>query len=611
MCNRPDKKTFRKRTLFIIAAALTAILLLIILLGYREKEYGGNPEDQSASVHEPVTILTGGMDYTEFEKKLKKAYPEIKLKFVSYCGNDTKSHMLYTLEAGDAPDIYTTTYPLSEETQRENLIDMSAEIEVKDYNLAQLSETQINGAIYLLPSNFNILGIYYNKTLMEENGWEVPQNFEGMKQLVHEIKEKGLNPSLVECELPGSNFSYLFDIANTDFLYTPKGIEWKNRFLKGEAAAKGSWEETIAYVQEWIDCGLLAHNCGESGDSGKIEEFYKGNTVFYFTREFDRFTQNEDGTGDCYGIMPWLSKDGESNLYVKVVNRYYGLNKRLLEKGNEQKYEDAKKVLKFIFSDEGQKSLADAKEGVFVEGLRNAKISEDSPFFEAQNMLKKGFYVPITYRGWENKILDIDRICEEWFSGRCTGEDVINALDELGMQSRNIDDDENAVKVKDDFSLEQTGRLVARVMAEETGADIGIISLGAYRNGEENPYGVNGKLYKGSITEERGNTILPAADYDGIAVMMLSGKEIKEMMNTGFDLYGNNKNYPYVCFIKNGKPLVDYFEYVVAINVDGYTEETGRQGQARSTDKNLVSALSSFLEKNKELNPKDYNEQQI
>lgn len=610
MHKKTKHSIFIKKTLS-RAAAVLLVISLAAGFGGCDKSSSSLQETQSKSQHEPITILTGGMDYTEFEKKLKKAYPEINLEFVSYCGNDTKSHMLYTLESGDAPDIYTTTYPLSEETQKENLINLAAEIDIDEHNLARLWETQIDGELYLLPSNFNILGIYYNKTIMEENGWSVPENFEEMKSLVAKIKAKGLNPSIVESELPGANFSYLFDIANTEFLYTPKGIEWKNNFLNGKTTAEGYWEETVAYVQEWIDCGLLTDDYGHYSDTEKLEKFYEGDTVFYFAREFDRFTQNEDGTGDCYGIMPWLSKDGETNLYVKVVNRYYGLNKRLLEDGNEQKYDDAKKVIEFMFSEEGQKSLADAKEGVFDSGLKNAKLTEESPFFEAQETVNRGFYAPITYKGWESMILTIDKACREWFLGECTGADVIKALDIANVQSREIGPEEGAAEVKENFTLEQTGRLVAAVMAEETGADVGIISLGAYRDGKENPYGVNGKLYKGYINEERGYTILPGADYDDIAVMMLSGKEIKSMMKTGFDPYGNNQKYPYVCYVRNGNTLVDDFEYAVAVNMNGYSREMGEKGEAQNTGIDLMTALSSFLEKNQVLNPKDYGEKKI
>ena len=39
--------------------------------------------------HEPLTIITGNRDYTEFEKEFKKRYPEINLEFISYKGKNS------------------------------------------------------------------------------------------------------------------------------------------------------------------------------------------------------------------------------------------------------------------------------------------------------------------------------------------------------------------------------------------------------------------------------------------------------------------------------------------------------------------------------------------
>ena len=37
-----------------------------------------------------------------------------------------------------------------------------------------------------------------------------------------------------------------------------------------------------------------------------------------------------DGNADKYGLMPFLSEDGTQNVFVLNVNRFYGLNKKLV-----------------------------------------------------------------------------------------------------------------------------------------------------------------------------------------------------------------------------------------------------------------------------------------
>lgn len=40
-----------------------------------------------------------------------------------------------------------------------------------------LDQASIDGGVYALPVNNVMYSIYYNKTLMEEHGWELPTNF--------------------------------------------------------------------------------------------------------------------------------------------------------------------------------------------------------------------------------------------------------------------------------------------------------------------------------------------------------------------------------------------------------------------------------------------------
>ena len=54
--------------------------------------------------------------------------------------------------------------------------------------------------------------------------------------------------------------------------------------------------------------------------------------------------------GDEIGLMPFISEDGSKNLYMYSPSSYIGISRRLTEPGNEEKLENAVKLLSLLFS---------------------------------------------------------------------------------------------------------------------------------------------------------------------------------------------------------------------------------------------------------------------
>ena len=83
----------------VLAMLFSAIFICISL-----NSCGDTTQD---APHEPLTIITGNRDYTEFEKEFKKRYPEINLEFISYKGKNATEYLKRLFESGDIPDICT------------------------------------------------------------------------------------------------------------------------------------------------------------------------------------------------------------------------------------------------------------------------------------------------------------------------------------------------------------------------------------------------------------------------------------------------------------------------------------------------------------------------
>ncbi|MDD6799376.1 MAG: extracellular solute-binding protein [Firmicutes bacterium] len=546
--------------------------------------------DGSESVHEPLTIITAHKDYTEFEKEFKKAYPEVNLKFISYSGHNSTSYLHRILEAGQAPDIYTSNVLPDAELQKKYLIDLSGYDFSTKYAVSRLNECSINGAIYMLPCNYSVMGIYYNKTLFEDHGWSVPTSFYELEELLPKIKAAGVDVSATAMELTGSGFQYLFNLGDTVFLRTPEGLDWVEQFLNEEVTADAAWASTIEYMQKWIDLGIINGNWYGKTTKEALSHFQEGNTALFIHGGIFRFTQNTDGSGDQYGLMPWLSLDGSNNRYITNTACYFGLNADLEKPGNKQKLEDALKFMAFISTEKGQRLLPGNRQQLLP--LIDSGNAAEGEYREIINMLNAGYSAPITYAGWEDMVVPIGAECLKWYAGKSTGEQVIAAMNRA-VHDSNENKTGSCADIMEDLTLEETARLVGHAFAEAAQADCSLISLGDYHEGKENDFGVNGRLFKGSVNDVIISTVNPLGWVDTIKTFTLTGAEIKQLADKGFDLYDDGNPFPYVLTVTGDTGIDDSRKYTVVIC--GYTDEVKNKGEMQDTKLCGMDALRDYL----------------
>ena len=578
--------TNKELGLYMKTKTLTACLLAVILACFSLLSCAGCAE----AAHEPLTIMTARKDYTEFEKAFKKAYPEVNLQFISYSGHNSTCYLHKILEAGQAPDIYTSNILPDKELQKEFLIDLSVYDFSSKYAVSRLNECSIEGAVYMLPCNYSVLGIYYNKTLFAKHGWTVPTSFLELEELVPKIKEANVDISATALEFTGMGFQYLFNLGNTIFLRTPEGLEWVDSFLSGEVTADAAWKDTIEYMQKWIDLGMINGRWYEKTTSDAKSQFLQGNTAFYIDGGTFQFSQNGDGTGDQYGIMPWLSMDGSNNRYITNTACYYGLNANLEKPENKQKLQDALKFMTFISTKEGQRLLPGNQKQLLplLEGSADA-VEE---YREILHKLDAGFSAPLAYVGWEDLIVPVGGECLKWYAGKSTGEAVLSVMNRA-LRDSIENKTHSRAEIVEDLTLEETAQLVGTAFARAAGADCALISLGEYHDGKENEFGVNGCLWRGPVTDEVISMVNPLGWVDTVKTFVLTGKEIQQLATDGYDLFDDENPFPYVLTISGDAELDEMREYTVVIC--GYTEEVKSQGHMQDTKVCGMDALRDYL----------------
>lgn len=583
-----------------LAALLAASLLLLSGCGSSSDE--ASDTDSGALTWE----TWGGYGaHQKFLELAKEKYPDIELEFISYTGGNRTGYSWAQMRAGDIPDIFITSQILDKDLAKEHLVDLSGYPFINDLPTSVLDQISLDGEVYLLPVNYAMYGIFYNKTLMEEHKWEVPSDFAELKALCEEIRQEGLIPGVIGTQLTGGPFSTVFNLAKTDWFTTFEGVKWEQDFLAGDAAAKGRWEDTMDYVKQYIDIGMF-HTDPQDINNPELLLSYLGNRQAVFCTAVQTVNITEfPETGDKLGMMPFISKDGGKNIYMYSPSFYFGLSSRLTEPGNEKKLEDAVKLLSLVYSEEGQAAFIDETTPCVMSTLNSTVVPEDALIYDAHQAFLEGRAFPMTYTGWEPVLPDIGQAYKEWLRSEndMDGTKCIARMDELMQQHLDQSDHIYFCESTEDFTLEETGRLVGKALGSQSGADAAMIPLGEFHEGGvEISSGITGKLYAGKINQDIVSTICPGTDGE-YTVMSMTGAEAKELAKAGFDAAGDHNPFPYLLVTKGGAELKDDESYQVAFLLDGYTEETAEKYPHQTHKGSMKDFLTAWLKEQGTVSP--------
>lgn len=544
---------------------------------------------------EPITILTTSVEYEAFVDALHEKYPDIEVEFISYKGFNQTGYIRECLEAGELPDIITTTFFVDEELQKQRMLDLSKYSFVNNYTDYWLNKCNVEGSIYLLPSNYSAIGFYYNKTIMDKYGWELPKNFEELKELSVEIEEAGLNTCVARLDLEGFAFSYLFGLGNTFYFNTEEGAAWKNDFLEGKADAVGNLEPVLSYFNEWVDAGFI------SKDDIKVnavsDSFLLGETVFMLCQGLSASSLEIDGVGTMeYGILPWLSPSGESNMIVSNVSRYYGLNKKLEEKGQEKRLENALHIMEFMSTEEGMQLLTTDTNS--ISPLNTWDITEGEMYYEIKDTIVGGNSIPLLYTGWDDIVIPFANELYSLMRDEQTVEECAEEMDKIRDKWLEKGPT-NLGYVEETISKEDTAYLVGKIFVEMKNADAALISLGDFHGyGKENRFGVQCGIYAGDFHLDRMRTIVPAGE---LGTIIMSGADILSKQKQGLYLDDpiteESVPFSYVLVTREDMTLDPEKEYTLVITANDLSQELRDTMQETWTATDSQNIMEEYFEK--------------
>ena len=208
--------------------------------------------DNSDDAGDEVTLtVLAGQSTTDagiedmIDEALAEKYPEVTLEWECVdWGNDFQPKMQQYMQSG-LPDIMigkaqdVATYaPLGvlgtiDDTYLDKGLDAARE------------NVTIDGSTYGLVYNALYQGVYYNKTMFKENGWEIPKTMDDLQKIIDDCNAKGITPfasHMVDTWSIG-NVTMQF-MMNDVFNHTP---DWGDQFRDGKVSFSEDKNMQTAY----------------------------------------------------------------------------------------------------------------------------------------------------------------------------------------------------------------------------------------------------------------------------------------------------------------------------------------------------------------------------
>lgn len=142
----------------------------------------------------PITVMVKyGFAINTLEAEVERLFPQIDLIQVGNYTYNGSPELEKRFEHDDITEI-VMTWPLEagEKYWADRLLDLSGFPFTGQYNISMLDTISRDGKLYYLPGPSELRAIVYNKTLFEENDWELPTSFEEFIELCNTIEQSNI-----------------------------------------------------------------------------------------------------------------------------------------------------------------------------------------------------------------------------------------------------------------------------------------------------------------------------------------------------------------------------------------------------------------------------------
>lgn len=142
-----------------------------------------------------------GQPHQEMVDLFVQAHPDVDVKLVEVPSDDMRNLITAAVSSGTGPDIF---YFETSMGQVEPLMDAEMILDLEAYadqygwkeriTPFALAEATHRGKLWAIPNETEFIGMYYNRTILEEIGCEEPQNWDEMIECAEKAEAAGYKP---------------------------------------------------------------------------------------------------------------------------------------------------------------------------------------------------------------------------------------------------------------------------------------------------------------------------------------------------------------------------------------------------------------------------------
>ena len=208
-----------------------------------------------------------------------------------------------------------------------------------------LQGSSIGGQLYGLPLQVDLIGMYYNKTLLDQEGLQVPTTVDELAAFCGQAAEKGFEPPLAFSNNPGWQAGHQFSMASTNMV----GPEAMQQLLFQH---QGSWNtpEMVAAIDAYFaklrDAGCFSEPNALNYDDGN-SLFFTGQSLLHPTGSWLVGDIQENMPDYEVGMVPFPTLEGgQGSFWVSGLGSAYYIS------AQSQNQEAAGRFLDHLFSQE-------------------------------------------------------------------------------------------------------------------------------------------------------------------------------------------------------------------------------------------------------------------
>ncbi|MDD3214523.1 MAG: extracellular solute-binding protein [Eubacteriales bacterium] len=176
-----------------IFAMLLALVLVLSTVGFASAE-----DTVNITVFHYMAQATKQAGLVAIEDAYSATHPNVTFTNIYYNqGTDYFPQLSTALSSGDQPNIMMGNPGLYPDLVTEGFVmDLSDNEVIKSLNLpsGDLGDVSAGGKIYGFPIDFKSWGIFYNKTIFEQQGLEVPTTLTELNELQQKLIDAGIDP---------------------------------------------------------------------------------------------------------------------------------------------------------------------------------------------------------------------------------------------------------------------------------------------------------------------------------------------------------------------------------------------------------------------------------